>query len=170
VKCDSGGPWETTDMEAGSKILSRPSCPQKKRHSWTTELDTLLERSYRTGTASRFAAIDRIQRLTGWPRHVCWDRARKLGFAHERTSQRRWTRSDDDLLMTLAGTRNLRLIAERLNRSVAAVRTRLRRLGVSSIRVREGLTKTELAKMIGRTPTTVQKWGSSRNRVGDLRG
>lgn len=60
--------------------------------------------------------------------------------------------------MTLAGTRNLRLVAEKLNRSVAAVRTRLRRLGVLSIRVREGFTKTELAKMIGRTSTTVQKW------------
>jgi hypothetical protein len=60
--------------------------------------------------------------------------------------------------MTLAGTRNPRFIAEKLNRSVAAVRTRFRRLGVSRIRVREGLTKTELAKMIGRTPTAVQKW------------
>jgi hypothetical protein len=122
-------------MEAGAKILSRPSCQKKKRHSWTIELDTLLERGYRSGPASRFAAIDCIQRLTGWPRHACWDRARKLGVAHARSSQRRWTGSDDHLLMTLAGTRNLRFIAEKPNRSVAAVRTRFRRLGVSSIRV-----------------------------------
>lgn len=145
-------------MNNRSKSSSRSPFPLRRRHSWTAELDALLERGYRSGPASRFEAIDRIQHVTGWPRHACWDRARKLGFAHARSSQRRWTGSDDHLLMTLAGTRNLRFIAEKLNRSVAAVRTRFRRLGVSSIRVREGLTKTELAKMIGRTPTAVQKW------------
>lgn len=147
------------DIKSSTKLSCPPWVQEKRRrYCWTTELDELLERGYRTGPASRFAPIDCIQRLTGWPRHACWDRARKLGFTHGRCLQRRWTSSDDHLLIALAGTCNLRFIAEKLNRSVAAVRTRLRRLGVSSIRVREGLTKTELAKMIGRTPTTAQKW------------
>jgi len=50
------------------------------------------------------------------------------------------------------------LIAKRLNRSVPAVRKRLRRFTERSARVREGLTKRGLAELIGSSPKTIQKW------------
>src|SRR5262249_8286712 len=58
----------------------------------------------------------------------------------------------------LAGSKNVGLIAKRLNRSVPAVRKRLRRFTERSARVREGLTKRGLAELIGSSPKTIQKW------------
>jgi len=132
---------------------------RRGQHPWTSELDSLLEQGYRAGLAGQRAAIGSIQRLTGWPRQACWDRARKLGLAQKRSiSPRLWTPEEEQLLINLAGNKNVRLIARRLNRSVAAVRKRLRRLGETSARVREGLTKNQLAELIGSSPKTIQKW------------
>jgi len=61
-------------------------------------------------------------------------------------------------LLNLAGSKNVRFIAERLHRSVAAVRKRLSRLGETSTRVREGLTKNQLAELIASSPKTIQRW------------
>jgi DNA-binding CsgD family transcriptional regulator len=132
---------------------------KRREYPWTPELDSLLEQGYRVGLAGQRAAIDRIQRRTGWPRQACWDRARKLGLAQKRpTSPRQWTPIEEECLIDLAGSKNVRLIAKRLNRSVPAVRKRLRRLTEKSARVRDGLTKRALAELIGRSPKTVQKW------------
>lgn len=158
-RCASRG-MSGKDMKPGAKLSSPPLDREKRRrHSWTTELDALLERGYRTGPARRSAAIDCVQHLTGWPRHACWDRAHKLGLAHVCSMRlRRWSTTDDRLLVGLAGDKNVRTIAKKLNRSVAAVRTRLRRIKASSVRVRDGFTKTELARLVGRRPRTVQQW------------
>src|SRR5262249_21453832 len=132
---------------------------RRRQYSWTLELDSLLKQGYRFGLAGERAAIDRIQRRTGWPRQACWDRARKLGLAQKRlSSPRQWTPSEDESLVDLAGSRNVRLIAKRLNRSVPAVRKRQRRFTERSARVREGLTKRGLAELIGSSPKTIQKW------------
>ena len=90
---------------------------------------------------------------------MCWDRARKLGLAQKRsTSLRRWTIFEEQALMNLVGTKSVRLIAQKLNRSVPSVRTRLRRMNMSSARVREGMTKTDLAVLLGRRKETIQSW------------
>ena len=132
---------------------------RRRRYPWTSELDLLLEQGYRAGLPGQRAAIDWIQRRTGWPRQACWDRARKLGLAQKRSvSPRQWTPIEEQRLLNLAGSKNVRFIAERLHRSVAAVRKRLRRLGETSTRVREGLTKNQLAELIGSSPKTIQRW------------
>ena len=61
-------------------------------------------------------------------------------------------------MINLVGRKNVRFIAQHLCRSVAAVRKRLRRLGQTSARVREGSTKNQLAELIGSSPKTIQKW------------
>ena len=129
------------------------------RHLWTKELDSLLEQGYQAALVGRRAAISKIQRLTGWPRQACWDRARKLGLAKKRSARsRRWSCAEDQRLIGLAGTRSVRTIGQRLNRSVPAVRTRLKRLGLSSGRVRDGLTKIDLAEMLGCSRKTIRHW------------
>ncbi len=143
-------------MNATGLVLSRE---KHRQYLWTPELDGLLERGYQAGPVGRRVALTRIQRLTGWPRQACWDRARKLGLTVRRGSPSRpWSREEDQCLKNLAGTRNIWVISKKLNRSAAAVRSRLRRIGGSSTRVREGTTKSELAKMMGRSRRTVQCW------------
>lgn len=73
-------------------------------------------------------------------------------------SPRRWTPIEERLLTSLVGSKSVRVIAQRLNRSVAAIRKRLRRLGETRTRVREGLTKGELAQLVGSSPKTIQRW------------
>ncbi|MEW5979230.1 MAG: helix-turn-helix domain-containing protein [Acidobacteriota bacterium] len=130
----------------------------RRSYRWTPELDAVLEEGYRQGPVRKTAAIREIVRLTGWSRQACWDRARKLGLNCHRLPKRRWSRADDQLLMSLVRTRNVHLIAKKLSCSIGAARMRLRRLGWSSVRVREGLTKNELAELIGGSPRTIQKW------------
>lgn len=142
--------------------MSTTSCAvetlcKRKQYSWTQELDSVLEQGYRAGRQR--AAIDIIQGRTGWSRQVCWDRARKLGLSEKRsTPPRRWTPGEEQRLITLAGRRNVCFIAQQLSRSVASVRKRLRRLGGLTARVSEGMTKNQLAELIGASPKTVQRW------------
>ncbi|MGH9427783.1 MAG: hypothetical protein ACRD2L_15955, partial [Terriglobia bacterium] len=139
-------------MNATGLILSRE---KRRQYLWTPHLDALLEQGYRTGPAGRRVAFARIQRFAGWPWQACWDRARKLGLTVRRRSPSRlWSSEEDQCLKSLAGTRNIWVISQKLNRSAAAVRSRLRRIGASSTRVREGTTKSELARMMGRSRRT----------------
>jgi DNA-binding transcriptional regulator YiaG len=143
-------------MNATSPTLVRE---KRRQYVWTPQLDALLEQGYRTGRASRRFAFSRIQKLTGWPRQACWDRARKLGLtARRRSPLRRWSTEEDQCLKNFAGTRNIWVIAQKVNRSVAAIRSRLRRIHLSSARVREGLTKSDLAELLGRSKKTIQIW------------
>ncbi|MCI0624797.1 MAG: hypothetical protein L0387_24665 [Acidobacteria bacterium] len=143
-------------MESSKPTLNRE---ERRQYLWTPPLDALLEHGYRAGPACRRVAVSRIQRLTGWPRQACWDRARKLGLTVRRGFPLRpWSTEEDQCLKNLAGARNIWVISHKLNRSAAAVRSRLRRIGGSSTRVREATTKSELAKMMGRSRRTVQAW------------
>jgi len=96
--------------------------------------------------------------VTGWPRQACYDRARKLGLGVERRS---WTSEEDKYLMDFLGSKNLREIAKRLKRTVAAVRMRLGQLAEGrrlSARVTDGHTKSELAQYLGCSRRTIQRW------------
>ncbi len=151
----------TSGFIASNQMSNHPDVigKRRRRYPWTSELDLLLEQGYRAGLLGQRVAIDWIHGRTGWPRQACWDRARKLGLAQKRSlSPRQWTPIEEQRLLNLAGSKNVRFIAERLHRSVAAVRKRLRRLGETSTRVREGLTKNQLAELIGSSPKTIQRW------------
>ncbi len=135
------------------------SSKPRRHYAWTAELDSILEQGYRIGAIGRHAAIRRIQKLKGWPRQACWDRARKIGLTKKRGSvPRKWSRAEEQYLSSLLGTKNIRVIAERLRRTVGAVRTKLKRMKDSSAKVRSGHTKTEMAAFLGRSPKTIQQW------------
>jgi hypothetical protein len=134
----------------------------RRRYSWTEELDFLLERGYRAGLAERRTAIDRIESITGWPRQACWDRARKLGFS-QGSNYRRWSVREESILLRYAGSRSVHLLAMQLERTEKSIREKLARMRIGSrqgvsARVTDGHTKTELAQFLGRSPVTIQRW------------
>jgi len=134
----------------------------RRRYSWTEELDSLLERGYRAGLTERRTAIDRIESITGWPRQACWDRARKLGFS-QGSNARRWSASEESILLRYAGSRSVHLLALQLERTEKSIREKLARMRIGSrqgvsARVTDGHTKSELAQFLGRSPLTIQRW------------
>jgi hypothetical protein len=135
----------------------------RRRYLWTAQLDTILEQGYGKGAAGRRIAVDHIQQVTGWPKQACWDRARKLSLSHKRSYRTRpWTKEEEDYLLNFVGSRSVRLIAQRLKRTESAVRTKLKLMSETdsllSARVRDGHTKMELSKYLGRSPKTIQSW------------
>jgi excisionase family DNA binding protein len=150
----TGWPWHVCRTQA--TLLGLIQC--RMRHDWTTELDELLELGYQKGGRTRQEAIARVQAATGWPRQACYDRARKLGLGKGR---RRWTEEEDKYLLDFVGSKNLREIAKRLKRTVAATRMRLSQLSTDrkvSARVTDGHTKAELAQYLSCSRRTIQRW------------
>lgn len=69
----------------------------RKRYVWTETLERILKEGYRQGGRARLAAIDKIQRLTGWPKHACHKHASCLGLT-EQYQQYNWTAELDAIL------------------------------------------------------------------------
>ena len=108
-----------------------------------------------------------LELVPGWKRGDCWRRIRQLrrtpalaipsaeqdskkadgnGSLH-RPFSRPWSQEDDDKLLDLAGYEPVTKIAERLGRSVRAVRFRLGALGMSA-RVKDGWSQRGLRKLL----------------------
>ena len=107
-------------------------------------IDQLLTAGIKLGPAKKHAAINRVQELVPeWTRGDCWRRIRELRETIQPASDDRqpseeqkagnlatasrplfkpWTPADDDRLLNLAGYEPVPEIAQRLGRSVRAVR------------------------------------------------
>jgi hypothetical protein len=131
-------------------------------------IDQLLVAGIKLGPQKKHDAINKILELVpGWKRGDCWRRIRQLrrtpalailsteqdlkkvdgnGSLHQRFS-RPWSQEDDDRLLDLAGYEPVTKIAERLGRSVRAVRFRLGALGMSA-RVKDGWSQRGLRKLL----------------------
>src|SRR6266496_1653294 len=130
-------------------------------------IDRVLITGLRLGSAGKHQAINKILQLVPeWKRGDCWRRIRQLrrtpalasphsdedrktennGSAH-RFFSRPWLKEDDDRLLDLAGYEPVTKIAERLGRSVRAVRFRLGALGMSA-RVKDGWSQRGLRKLL----------------------
>src|ERR1035438_9992623 len=132
---------------------------QRSRNSGSRQLaaiDQLLIAGIKLGPAQKRDAINRVLELVPhWKRLDCWKRinelrrkakraafeerhpakAKKSGEAAAwRPFRRLWTPADDDRLSNLAGYEPVRRIAQRLDRSVVAVRFRMAALGISADR------------------------------------
>src|SRR5713101_8519642 len=116
-------------------------------------IDRLLIAGIKLGPARKHKAINKILQLVPtWTRGDCWRRIRQLrrtselaGFAQtplrdkleesagvaavRRAPSRPWIPADDDKLLNWAGYEPVKKIAQRLGRSVRAVRFRLGALG-----------------------------------------
>jgi len=131
-------------------------------------IDQLLVAGIKLGPQKKHDAINKILELVpGWKRGDCWRRIRQLrrtpalaipsteqdlknadsnGSFH-RPFSRPWSKEDDERLLDLAGYEPVTKIAERLGRSVRAVRFRLGALGMSA-RVKDGWSQRGLRKLL----------------------
>jgi len=131
-------------------------------------IDQLLVAGIKLGPQKKHDAINKILELVpGWKRGDCWRRIRQLrrtpALAIPSTEQevknpennrslhrpfsRPWLKEDDERLLDLAGYEPVTKIAERLERSVRAVRFRLGALGMSA-RVKDGWSQRGLRKLL----------------------
>jgi hypothetical protein len=133
-------------------------------------IDQLLMAGIKLGPAKKREAINKVLALVPeWTRLDCWQRIRHLRRTAElaapqerhpdkvkksektgptpRSSGARWTPADDDNLFKLAGYEPVRKIAQRLGRSVRAVRFRLGALGMSA-KVTDGWSLRALRKLL----------------------
>jgi hypothetical protein len=133
-------------------------------------IDRLLIAGIKQGPAKKRDAINRILELVPeWTRGDCWQRIRKLrktselaaleehrpgqtkklgdAAAARRPVSRPWTPADDDRLLNLAGYEPVKRIAQRMGRSVRAVRFRIAALGMSA-RVTDAWSLRALRRML----------------------
>ena len=171
-----------------------PSAPGRKGNKPSKQLaaiDRLLIAGIKLGPAQKRDAINRVLELVPhWKRLDCWKRinelrrkakraafeerhpakAKKSGEAAARRPFRRlWTPADDDRLLNLAGYEPVRRIAQRLDRSVVAVRFRMAALGMSA-RVTDAWSLRALCKMLRVRPSRLTYFiGNGLLRVRDAR-
>ena len=133
-------------------------------------IDQLLIAGIKLGPAKKREAINRVLELVPeWTRGDCWQRINDLRRAAKRAARgerhaakakeqgesaavrrpasRPWTPADDDRLLNLAGYEPVKRIAQRLDRSVCAVRFRMAALGISA-RVTDAWSLRALRKML----------------------
>jgi len=152
----------------------------------------MLVAGIKQGPAKKRDAINRILELVpDWRRGDCWqrirylrkapelaalgerhpDRAKKAGdtVAVPRPAPRPWTPADDDRLLNWAGYEPVKRIAQRLGRSVRAIRFRLCALGMSA-KVTDGWSLRALRKMLHVSPARLRYLiGNGMLRVRDPR-
>ena len=129
--------------------------PRGKTCQWTAELDDVLKAAWaRGGLRAARRAIRQYQPT--WSRYSVKKRAAALDLCRRRAP--RWTEADDNhLLWSIDSNASLALIAERLGRTVAAVRKRLRDLDYTAESL-GGFKVKDVADMFAVPPSRVQYW------------
>ena len=155
-------------------------------------IDQLLIAGIKLGPAKKRDAINRVLELVPeWTRGDCWQRINELrrtakraaleerhpakakesgeAAAARRPASRPWTPADDDRLLNLAGYEPVKRIAQRLDRSVRAVRFRMAALGISA-RVTDAWSLRALWKMLRVRPSRLSYFiGNGLLKVRDAR-
>ena len=129
--------------------------PRGKTCRWTPELDEILRSSWSQG-GLRAARRAIRQHQPTWSKYSIKKRAAALKLCRRRAP--RWTDVDvNHLLWSIDSNASLALIAERLDRSVAAVRKKLRDLGYKAESL-GGYKVKDVAEMFAIAPARVQYW------------
>jgi hypothetical protein len=148
------------------------SSPQPKINPrFLPVIDRVLIAGLKLGPAGKHEAINKgLQLVPEWKRGDCWRRIRQLRTSSaiarlsscapeelvpesddsrsaSRQRSRPWTSADDDRLLNWAGYEPVPKIAQRLGRSVRAVRFRLGALGMSA-KVSDGWSQRALRKLL----------------------
>jgi hypothetical protein len=156
-------------------------------------IDRVLITGLRLGSVGKHEAINKVLQLVPeWKRGDCWRRIRQLrrnsaircvaSCPPEKTSpqllsprpasrqhSRPWTAADDDRLLNWAGYEPVTKIAQRLGRSVRAIRFRLGALGMSA-KVSDGWSQRALRKLLRVSPARLRYLiGTGMLRVRDPR-
>jgi predicted DNA-binding transcriptional regulator AlpA len=132
--------------------LNLRSEENRLRKKWTTEQDTFLKENidimnnreignHLDKSPSSVATRIKILKLT------------------RRETLRRWTNQEDEYLLKYYGSKSLKHISKRLQRSIPALESRLNRLGVYGVRAYTGsITVYELASFLQIDVHTIYKW------------
>ena len=156
-------------------------------------IDRVLLAGLKLGQVGKHEAISKVLQLVPeWKRGDCWRRIRQLRRSADirgplscapekvlrdsenprqgsRPRSRPWTAEDDDRLLNWAGYEPVAKIAQRLGRSVRAVRFRLGALGMSA-KVSDGWSQRELRKLLRVSPAKLRYLiGTGMLRVRDPR-
>ncbi len=129
--------------------------PRGKTCCWTPELDEVLKTAW--GRGRLHAARRAIRQLQPtWSRYSIKKRAAALGLCRPKAQP--WLDSEvNHLLWSIDSNASMALIAERLGRTVAAVRKKLRDLGYTAESL-GGYKVKEVADMFSVPPARVQYW------------
>jgi len=129
--------------------------PRGKTCRWTPELDETLKAAWARGGLRAAKRAIRQQQPT-WSWYSIKRRAAALALCRRRAP--RWTDTDvNHLLWSIDSNASLALIAERLGRTVAAVRQKLRDLEYTAESL-GGYKVKDVADMFGVPPARVQYW------------
>jgi hypothetical protein len=129
--------------------------PRGKTCRWTPELDETLKAAWARGGLRAAKRAIRQQQPT-WSLYSVKRRAAALALCRRRAP--RWTDADvNHLLWSIDSNASLALIAERLGRTVAAVRQKLRDLKYTAESL-GGYKVKDVAEMFGVPPARVQYW------------
>jgi hypothetical protein len=142
-------------MKAGRRKGRKVGKPRGKTCRWTAELDDVLKIAWaRGGLRAARRAIRQHQPQWSW--YSVKKRAAHLKLCRRRAP--RWTDADEShLLWSIDSNASLALIAERLGRTVAAVRKRLRDLDYTAESL-GGFKVKDVADMFAVPPARVQYW------------
>jgi len=129
--------------------------PRGKTCRWTPELDEVLKTAWvRGGLRAARRAIRPLQPT--WSRYSLKRRAAALALC--RPKARPWSQTDvNHLLLSIDSNASLALIAERLGRTVTAIRKKLWDLGYKAESL-GGYKVKEVAEMLSVPPGRVQYW------------
>jgi hypothetical protein len=129
--------------------------PRGKTCRWTAELDEVLKTAWaRGGLRAARRAIRQHQPTWSW----CSVKKRAAALELSRRRALRWTDADENhLLWSIDSNASLALIAERLGRTVGAVRKRLRDLDYTAESL-GGFKVKDIADMFAVPPARVQYW------------
>jgi len=126
------------------------------KYKFTPELLDELHLAYSARNRPELtAAIDRLQRKTGWARATFSSEARRHGWALVRRT--RWSPEELEYLGERVGSMPVATLARKLGRSVDSVRCKAWQL-VGYSRVQEGYTIADLKRVFGVTYPTVKRW------------
>ena len=129
--------------------------PRGRNCNWTPELDEILRAAWARGGLRAARRAIRQQQPT-WSWYSVKKRAAALALCRRRAP--RWTDTDvNHLLWSIDSNASLTLIADRLGRTVAAVRKKLRDLGYTAESL-GGYKVKEVAEMLAVPPARVQYW------------
>jgi len=129
--------------------------PRGKTCTWTADLDEILRTAWVQGGLRAARRAIRQQEPT-WSWYSIKKHAAALGLCRRRA--RRWTKADENhLLWSIDSNASLTTIAERIGRTVAAVRSKLRNLDYTAESL-GGYKVKDLADMFAVPPARVQYW------------
>lgn len=123
--------------------------------AWTAALDGRLMEVHKQKNLA--AAVTELQSVTGWPRHVIYRRAHKLGIPPQARRKQSWTAADSQYVVEHVNHRSVESIAKALDRSVKSVWRKIEEMGLSGRR-EDGYSALRLARDLRVRPTTVRSW------------